>query len=107
MTVQPATSRTPGGAPLPELTAQRPPLAAGLRPAALPLHSTNPELMTAARYLGVSRWTVQRLRAQGELEGFSIGAAAMITTESLDEYLARQLQRTQGARGGQPARGRG
>jgi excisionase family DNA binding protein len=61
----------------------RPPRVADLRPVGLPI-------MDAARYLGVSRWTVQRLRARGELDGFRIGAAAMITTESLDLYVAKQ-----------------
>lgn len=56
-----------------------------LRPVGLPIRD-------AARYLGVSLWTVQRLRARRELAGFHIGAAAMITVESLDAYVARQLE---------------
>jgi hypothetical protein len=36
----------------------------------------------------VSRWTIQRLRGRGELAGYHVGAAAMITLESLDAYLA-------------------
>jgi excisionase family DNA binding protein len=75
-------------------TASAPPPRTEVRPVALPVASTDPELMTAARYLGVSRWTVQRLRRDGELVGFRIGAAAMITTDSLDAYVARQLERT-------------
>ena len=63
----------------------RPPIVEELRPTALPI-------LEAARYLGVSRWTVQRLRARHELDGFRIGAAAMITTASLDAYVARQLE---------------
>jgi excisionase family DNA binding protein len=54
-----------------------------LRPAALPLAE-------AAMYLGVSRWTIQRLRAHGEIVGFHVGAAAMIELDSLDAYVARQ-----------------
>jgi excisionase family DNA binding protein len=83
-------SRTPTQLPL---TIAPPPNAAGLRPIGLPLHSTDPNVMTAARYLGVSRWTVQRLRSQGEVIGFRIGAAAMIDLESLDAYVARQRAR--------------
>lgn len=56
----------------------------------LPLASTDPDKFTAARYLGVSRATVMRLRARGELEGFHVGAAAMITVASLDAYIERQ-----------------
>lgn len=65
---------------------ERPPRITELRPIGLPIAD-------AARYLGVSRWTVQRLRARGELVGFHIGAAAMITTDSLDALQARQLER--------------
>lgn len=54
-----------------------------IRPRGMPLNQ-------AARYLGVSRWTIQRLRANGELEGYHVGAAAMITTASLDAYVERQ-----------------
>ena len=48
----------------------RPPRVEELRPLGLPI-------MDAAHYLGVSRWTVQRLRSRRELEGFRIGAAAI------------------------------
>jgi len=61
----------------------RPPRVEELRPVGLPI-------LDAAKYLGVSRWTIQRLRAAGELEGFHIGAAAMITVDSIDELVARQ-----------------
>lgn len=61
----------------------RPPKVEELRPIGLPI-------LEAARYLGVSRWTVQRLRTKGELDGFRIGAAAMITVDSIDAYVARQ-----------------
>jgi excisionase family DNA binding protein len=60
-----------------------------VRPIGLPI-------LEAARYLGVSRWTIQRLRRTGELVGFRIGAAAMITTESLDAYVARQFAAADG-----------
>jgi excisionase family DNA binding protein len=70
----------------PEVVA-RPASVAELRPVGLPI-------LDAARYLGVSRWTVQRLRSSGELTGFRIGAAAMITVDSLDRYVARQLEAT-------------
>jgi len=63
----------------------RPPTVEELRPTALPI-------LEAARYLGVSRWTIQRLRSSGELEGFHIGAAAMITTASIDAYVDRQRE---------------
>lgn len=52
-----------------------------LRPQGLPIQA-------AAAYLGVSRWTIQRLRTRGELDGYHVGAAAMITTSSLDRYVA-------------------
>jgi excisionase family DNA binding protein len=72
----------------------RPPRIEELRPVGLPI-------LDAARYLGVSRWTVQRLRASGEVEGYHIGAAAMIAVDSLDAYVARQ--RAAAARdGGRP-----
>jgi excisionase family DNA binding protein len=61
----------------------RPSPVEAIRPLGLPI-------LEAARYLGVSRWTVQRLRQRGELDGFHIGAAAMITTDSVDAYVARQ-----------------
>jgi excisionase family DNA binding protein len=54
-----------------------------MRPVGLPLAE-------AAAYLGVSRWTIQRLRARGEIVGFHVGAAAMIELASLDAYVARQ-----------------
>jgi excisionase family DNA binding protein len=73
--------------------AARPPNVAELRPVGLPI-------LDAARYLGVSRWTVQRLRRDGELEGFRIGAAAMITVDSLDAYVARQREAERAAAGG-------
>ena len=63
-----------------------------LKPAGLPLASNDPTKLTAARYLGVSRATVQRLRGRGELEGFHVGAAAMITRASLDAYIERQRE---------------
>jgi excisionase family DNA binding protein len=63
---------------------RRPPALEELRPVGLPIAD-------AARYLGVSRWTVQRLRARGELRGFHIGAAAMIEVASLDAYVARRF----------------
>jgi excisionase family DNA binding protein len=70
---------------------RRPPRLEELRPVGLPIAD-------AARYLGVSRWTVQRLRTRHELEGFRIGAAAMITVDSLDAYVARARERaTEGA----------
>jgi excisionase family DNA binding protein len=68
----------------PEVVA-RPPRIEDLRPIGLPVRD-------AAAYLGVSRWTIQRLRTAGELRGFHIGAASMITTESLDAYVARQRE---------------
>lgn len=61
----------------------RPPIVEELRPIGLPIAE-------AARYLGVSRWTIQRLRRRGELRGFHIGAAAMIETASIDELVERQ-----------------
>ena len=54
-----------------------------VRPRGLPLAE-------AARYLGVSRWTIQRLRTKGEVSGYHVGAAAMIELASLDAYIARQ-----------------
>jgi excisionase family DNA binding protein len=63
----------------------RPAVVQELRPVGIPI-------LEAARYLGVSRWTVQRLRGSGELTGFRIGAAAMITVDSLDAFVARQLE---------------
>jgi excisionase family DNA binding protein len=65
--------------------AAQPPRVTELRPVGLPIRE-------AARYLGVSLWTVQRLRARRELEGFHIGAAAMISVDSLDAYVARQRE---------------
>ena len=73
--------------------ARRPPHVEELRPIGLPI-------LDAARYLGVSRWTVQRLRSRGELDGFRIGAAAMITVESIDAYVARQRERDRAERDG-------
>lgn len=74
---------------------------APLAPAGLPLASVDPAKLTAATYLGVSRSTIIRLRSSGELEGFHVGAAAMITRASLDAYISRQraleLERTRGA----------
>lgn len=67
----------------------RPPRLEELRPVGLPIAD-------AARYLGVSRWTIQRLRSRGELEGFRIGAAAMISVDSLDAYVARQREHADG-----------
>lgn len=64
-----------------------------LRPIGLPIASTDPAKLTAASYLGVSRATMYRLRAAGEVEGFHVGAAAMITRESLDAYMERQRAR--------------
>lgn len=64
-----------------------------VRPRGLPLASIRPEVMTAARYLGVSRWTIQRLLASGELEGYHVRAAAMVTLDSLDAYLERSRDR--------------
>jgi hypothetical protein len=76
------TSRQTSWLDRPEAVA-RPPIVEELRPMGLPI-------LAAARYLGVSRWTVQRLRSSGDLEGFHIGAAAIITVASLDAYIARQ-----------------
>ena len=59
------------------------PVVAAIRPRGIPLNQ-------AARYLGVSRWTVQRLRSRGELVGYHVGAAAMIDLDSLDAYVERQ-----------------
>ena len=70
---------------------ERPPRLEELRPVGLPIAD-------AARYLGVSRWTVQRLRSRGELEGFRIGAAAMITVASIDAYVLRQRDAASGGR---------
>jgi excisionase family DNA binding protein len=53
-----------------------------LRPRGLPIAE-------AAEYLGVSRWTVQRLRSRGELVGYHVGAAAMIELDSIDAYVER------------------
>jgi excisionase family DNA binding protein len=83
-----------------QLTLAPPPNGPTLRPLGLPLHSTDDRVMTAARYLGVSRWTVQRLRAQGEITGYRIGAAAMIELDSLDAYVARQQAKARAERGG-------
>jgi len=60
-----------------------------IRPRGLPLAD-------AALYLGVSRWTIQRLRSRGELEGYHVGAAAMITLDSLDAYLESHRDRRGG-----------
>ena len=60
-----------------------------VRPVGLPLAD-------AARYLGVSRWTIQRLRAAGEIVGFHVGAAAMIELDSIDAYVARQRAKDSG-----------
>lgn len=60
-----------------------------IRPRGLPLAD-------AALYLGVSRWTIQRLRSRGELEGYHVGAAAMITLDSLDAYLEAHRDRGRG-----------
>lgn len=66
---------------------------AGERSSLAPLRPRGLPIADAARYLGVSRWTVQRLRSRGELEGYHVGAAAMITTASLDRYLEANRDR--------------
>jgi excisionase family DNA binding protein len=61
-------------------------------PIGLPIASVDPDKLTAATYLGVSRATIYRLLEAGELEGFHVGAAAMVTRASLDAFVARQRE---------------
>jgi excisionase family DNA binding protein len=55
-----------------------------------PLEPAALTIKDAAAYLGISRWTVNRLRASGELEAFRVGAGVRITRASADAYIERQ-----------------
>jgi len=58
-----------------------------------------PRTLTSAeamRYLGVSRWTLQRLRKAGRIVGYHIGAAAVYELASLDAYLDAQRKAESG-----------
>lgn len=41
----------------------------------------------AARYLGVSRWTIYRLIDRGELKAYTVGSQIRIRPDDIDAYL--------------------
>ena len=53
----------------------------------------------AARMLGVSKITLQRLRNRGEISHFRIGARVLYSPEHLKDYLA-DVERKKHAQGG-------
>jgi excisionase family DNA binding protein len=55
-------------------------------PGLAPLRPRGLSIVDAARYLGTSRRTIEKLRAAGELTGYHVGRAAMIELDSLDAY---------------------
>lgn len=55
---------------------------APIRPRGLPMPA-------AARYLGVSLRTVERLRQSGELRAYHVGRRVLIELDSLDAYATR------------------
>lgn len=50
----------------------------------------------AAQYLGVSRQTVRRLMAEGELRWFWLGSSRRIVTKSIEEYIELRSHRDMG-----------
>lgn len=54
-----------------------------IRPAGL-------RVMDAARYLGVSRWTIQRMIRADELDAYYVGRLRLVTLESLDRHVAKR-----------------
>jgi excisionase family DNA binding protein len=64
--------------------------------------NTEAETLTeseAARMLGVSKITLQRLRNRGEISHFRIGARVLYSPEHLKDYLA-DVERKKLAQGG-------
>ena len=46
----------------------------------------------AARVIGVSKDTVERLIVRGELKSLKIGSARLITAAEIEAFLARKLE---------------
>lgn len=46
----------------------------------------------AARYLGIGRTVLYRLIGRGDVDSFVIGHRRLVTRESLDRYIAEQVQ---------------
>lgn len=64
--------------------------------------NTEAETLTeseAARMLGISKITLQRLRNRGEISHFRIGARVLYAPEHLKDYLA-DVERKKHAQGG-------
>lgn len=57
-------------------------------------------ILAAAKYLGQSRWTVQRLIRKGEIADFYIGASHMVDRASVDAFIERQKLARQAQDGG-------
>ncbi|XTZ17083.1 helix-turn-helix domain-containing protein [Micromonospora echinospora] len=61
-------------------------------------------LPAAGRVLGgITRQTVARLIAEGELEPVMVGGTRMVTRESIEAYIERQKNKARAARAGELA----